>query len=108
MEKKGTTFRLSHLRHEQLERAAYLLRKSKSQIVEDALAAYFLQHNLLGYYQLTVTRKNVVLLQITGTDEPRIVSITERNGTAPSTLADQYSLELHEPVRLVIQDEDHG
>ena len=101
-EKIGTTLRLSAPIKDQLSQAALILRRTKSQIVEEALLDYFKKHGIGGAYQLTLTSKSAVLLRLD--DPPRVLEVTERNGIPPDKIAKKYSEKLQSPVRLVVEE----
>lgn len=101
--RRGTTLRLEESIHDRLDVAAHILRKGKAKIVEDALHDYFDKHGICGVYQLTLTKSNVVLMQMD--DPPRILEVEERNGISPEKVVQAYSKKLQSPVRLVMQED---
>jgi hypothetical protein len=102
-EKIGTTLRLTKSTRDRLNQAAVILRRTKSQIVEDALADYFEEQGIGGAYQLTLTSERAVLLRLD--DPPKVLDISERNGVSPEKIVKKYSEKLQAPVRLVLQEE---
>jgi len=100
--RRGTTLRLEESVHDQLDSAAHILRKTKAGIVEEALRDYFQKHNIYSVYQLTLTKRNVVLMRMD--DPPRILAVEERNGIPPEKVVQAYSKKLQSPVRLVVQE----
>jgi hypothetical protein len=103
-DKKVTTVRLGVQTHEQLRRATYVLDRSQSKIVEEALQEYFRTRNLTGGYQLTFTNDSIVLLHMSGDKPPKVLEVHERNGVPPKEVASKYTTRLGEPVQVVIQE----
>ena len=102
MEKTGITLRLTKTTRDQLNQAAHILRRTKSNIAEEALLEFFKEHRINGVYQLTLTSSKEVLLRLD--DPPKVLEVADRNGVAPETVVKQYAERLQAPVRLVMED----
>lgn len=102
-DKYTTTVRFSERAGHQLKRLAVVLRKSQSQILEEAFSEYCKNHDLTGRFVLSVTPKHQVLLQ---QDDGgfKVLDVQDRNGMAPEEARQRYAIKLHSPVDLVIQE----
>jgi hypothetical protein len=103
--RKQVAVRLHPLTFEQLQRACFLLHKTQSQTVEDALREYFTNHHLQAAYQVVVSKDCVVLLK-TGEGDPEVVETHIRNGLPPAAIKEKYAVRLNMPVQLVVLEGD--
>lgn len=105
----ATTLRLSPTTADALQRASVLIRKSKNQIVEEALTDYLKNKGVFTKYQMIMTKDQVILLNLEN-GSPELVSVQERNGEAPEKTRERFALNLNAPVALVISDKEksHG
>ena len=87
----------------QLQRACSLLYRTQSQIVEESLREYFVNHHLHTIYQVVVDKECVALLK-TSDGVPEIVEMRVRNGVPPSALQERYAARLNMPVELVVHE----
>ena len=102
--KRGTTLRLEEATHSLLDQAAHILGRTKSQIAEEALTAYFEEHEINCSYQLNLTPKSTILMKMV--DPMQVVEVRNRNGVPPRELQRTYSERLRSHVRLVIQEDE--
>lgn len=99
--KTVTTVRLFEDIHAKLKKAAYVFSKPQSQIVEEALLDYFDKYSFNCRYQLHVTADQIILMELKGDQQSRVVEVAARNGVPPRQLVLQYQQKLKEPVDLV-------
>ena len=104
-DKRTTTVRLSEATLTQLQKAAYILKRSQSQVVEDALGEYFKAHGLQERYVVSVDGEYSVLIRVEG-EQLEVVEVKQRNGVTPNALAERYAAQLHAPVTLVIEKDE--
>jgi hypothetical protein len=97
--------RLSALTAEQLKKASYLMKKTQSEVVSEALEEYYERHRISSVYELHVTDSFFTLIQ-TVEDRPQIVEITVRNGVSPEDVASNYGKQLGHAVSLVYTQTD--
>ena len=88
--------------YDQLHQACSLLKRSQSQVVEEALGEFLKNHGLDARMQLSVVHGNAVLLRVQG---PKITVIDSKvmNGVPPKELAERYAVQYRMPVQ--VQDE---
>ena len=99
-EKRTTTVRLNPVIKDRLDKAAFVLKRSQNQIIEEALQEYFEHRGLVERYQVTMTKDHVVLIKL-NKDQATVVEVTPRNGVPPNQVAENYATKLQRPVDLV-------
>lgn len=99
-EGKATTVRLRATRRQQLERAAFILQRSQSSIIDEALEDWFRENNFLKRYQLNVGADHLALLEIDG-DEVHMKDVRQRNGVPVEQIVREYSNSLNAPISVV-------
>jgi predicted transcriptional regulator len=99
-ESKPTTVRLKATRRQQLERAAYILQRSQSAIIDEALENWFRENNFLKRYQLSVNADHIVLAEIDD-DQVHIKDVRLRNGVPVEQIAREYSHTFNAPIQVV-------
>lgn len=85
-----------------VEKAAFLLHKTKSQVVEESVHAYAKAHHIAERYQLNVKNGMLVLLRLEG-DSAEIIEMETLNGVAPEVIAQRYSSRYHQDVPLIVE-----
>lgn len=84
-------------------KAAYLLHRTKSQIVEDAVTEFAAKNGIGERYQLNIKNGMLVLLKVEG-DSVGIVEMEALNGVAPEVIAQRYSSRFHQDVPLIVDE----
>jgi predicted transcriptional regulator len=95
-----TTVRLRASTKLTLDKAAAILDRSHSSIVEEALLDLFNKYNLTTRYQVHVSDSWVVLAEI-NREEIHIKETRPMNGKSPQAIQQEYALKLQTPVALV-------
>jgi len=84
-----------------IDKAAYLLHKTKANIVEDAVLEFAARHHITERYQLNIKNGMMVLLKLDG-ESAEIVELEALNGVPPEVIAQRYSSRFHQAVPLVV------
>jgi hypothetical protein len=84
-----------------VDKASYLLHRTKAQVIDEAVRDYATKHGIAERYQLNIKNGMLVLLKLEG-DAVDIVEMEALNGVAPEVIAQRYSSRFHQDVPLVI------
>lgn len=84
-----------------LHQAAYLLRKSQSTIVEEALLDYFDKNSFKESYQLHVLDNSFILMSVAVDGNPVVRGVVHKNGVPAEQIAKDYEAQLRMPVAIV-------
>jgi len=99
--KVTTTVRLPEKLLHTLKQYGWLLHRSHSELMEEALVEYFKAHQL-ARLQLNVTAEQAVLLSIQG-DKPCVLEVITRNGVSVEELQDRLGRKYNTRVNLVME-----
>lgn len=84
-----------------VDKAAYLLHRTKVQVIEESVKDYAIKNGISERYQLNIKNGMLVLLKLEG-DAVDIVEMEALNGVAPEVIAQRYSSRFHQEVPLVM------
>lgn len=99
--KKQFNVRVSESTTALIDKAAYLLHKTKANVVEDAVLEYAARHHITERYQLNIKNGMMILLKLDG-ETAEVVEMEALNGVPPEVIAQRYSSRFHQAVPLVV------
>lgn len=101
---KQLNVRISDYTMSLVDKASYLLHRTKVQVVEEAVRDYAQKHGIAERYQLVIKNGMLVLLRMEG-EAVNIVEMEALNGVPPEVIAQRYSSRFHQDVPLVMDTE---